>query len=159
MCVRRISAALPRFLQEFTTINGKSMGHGTSFTDASILHRDVPFQGGVILLLGLSLKLIFGHPNPTATLKLPAAFQFGTVFLAVREAGACTTLTATFVLNASSVSGGLCFLALGTAVLFVAVQWYGMWAIIKSISPELEMQDQSPTVSSSCSRAYMPCIL
>ena len=102
-------------------------------------------QGGVILLLGLSLKLIFGHPPPSRSLELPAAFQFGTVFLALgswclHDAHSNVRLERQYRFRRSLL------LALGTAILFVAVQSYGMWSIIKSISPELEMQTSAHSV-------------
>jgi cytochrome c oxidase subunit 3 len=96
-------------------------------------------QGGMILLLALSLGLIFRHPEPTEELQLPTAFQFGTMFLAIgswclHDAHANVRLERQHRFRTSLL------LALGAAVLFVSVQSYGMWALIQSISPELEMQ-------------------
>lgn len=102
-------------------------------------------QGSVILLLGLSLKLIFGHPTPSRTLELPAAFQFGTAFLALgswflHDAHNNVRLERQYPFRRSLL------LALGTAILFVSVQSFGMWSIIKSISPELEMQTSAHSI-------------
>ncbi len=96
-------------------------------------------QGGVILLLGFSLGWIFRHPEPTERLELPTAFQFGTLFLAIgswclHNAQANVRLERQHRFRTSLLA------ALGAAVLFVSVQSYGMWALIKSISPQLEMQ-------------------
>ena len=96
-------------------------------------------QGSVILLLGFSLGLVFGHPEPTEKLELPTAFQFGTMFLAIgswclHDAHTHVRLERQRRFRTSLV------LALGAAVLFVSVQSYGMWALVKSISPQLEMQ-------------------
>jgi len=96
-------------------------------------------QCGVILLLGFSLGLIFRHPEPTEKLRLPAAFQFGTIFLAIgswclHDAHANVRLERQRRFRTSLL------VALSAAVLFVSVQSYGMWALIKSISPQLEMQ-------------------
>ena len=96
-------------------------------------------QASVILLLGFSLGLIFRHPEPTEKLELPTAFQFGTIFLAIgswclHDAHTHVRLERQRRFRTSLV------LALGAAVLFVSVQSYGMWALVKSISPQLEMQ-------------------
>ena len=96
-------------------------------------------QGSVILLLGFSLGLIFRHPEPTEKLRLPAAFQFGTIFLAIgswcmHDAQANVRLERQRRFRRSLL------LAVGAAVLLVAVQSYGTWALIRSISPQLEMQ-------------------
>lgn len=96
-------------------------------------------QCGVILLLGFSLGFVFGHPEPTENLELPTAFQFGTMFLAIgswclHDAHANVRLERQRRFRMSLL------LALSAAVLFVAVQSYGMWALVNSISPELEMQ-------------------
>ena len=111
-------------------------------THASLARRfflATGFQCGVIMLLGLSLGLIFRHPEPTEKLRLPAAFQFGTIFLAIgswclHDAHANVRLERQRRFRTSLL------VALGAAVLFVSVQSYGMWALIKSISPQLEMQ-------------------
>ena len=92
-------------------------------------------QGGVILLLGFSLGWIFRHPEPTERLELPTAFQFGTLFLAIgswclHNAQANVRLERQHRFRTSLLA------ALGAAVLFVSVQSYGMWALIKTISPQ-----------------------
>ena len=97
------------------------------------------FQGAVILLLGFSLGLVFGHPEPTKILELPTAFQFGTMLLALGSWCLHDAHTNVRLERQPRFRRSLMF-ALVAAVLFVAVQSYGMWALIKSISPDLEMQ-------------------
>ena len=94
----------------------------------------------MILLLGFSLGLIFRHPEPTETLHLPIAFQFGTMFLAVGSLCLHDAHTNVRLERQSSVSHGRCCWPLLRQCLFVSVQSYGMWALIQSISPQLEMQ-------------------
>ena len=96
-------------------------------------------QCGVILVLGFALSWMFHHPEPTTELRLPVAFQFGTMLLALgswclHDAHTNVRLERQLRFRRSLI------LALAAAVLFVAVQTYGMWALIKSISPDLEMQ-------------------
>jgi cytochrome c oxidase subunit 3 len=96
-------------------------------------------QCGVIFLLAASLAKFFGHPASTEKLHLPVAFQFGTMFLALgslclHNAHINIRLERQIRFRRSL------FLALAAAVMFVSVQSYGMWALIKSISPQLEMQ-------------------
>ncbi len=96
-------------------------------------------QCGVILVLGLALGRLFHHPEPTKELRLPVAFQFGTMLLALgswclHDAHANVRLERQPRFRRSLI------LALVAAVLFVAVQSYGMWALIKSIAPDMEMQ-------------------
>ncbi|MDA1229304.1 MAG: cytochrome c oxidase subunit 3 [Planctomycetota bacterium] len=96
-------------------------------------------QFGVILLLGFTLAIIFRHPEPTKVLRLPVAFQFGTLFLAIGSWCLHDANTNVRLERQRRFRQSL-LLALCAAVLFVAVQSYGMWALIKSISPDLEMQ-------------------
>ncbi len=96
-------------------------------------------QASVILLLGFSLGFVFGHPEPTQKLELPAAFQFGTTFLAIGSWCLHDALKNVRLELQRRFRTSLS-LALGAAVLFVSVQSYGMWALVKSISPQLEMQ-------------------
>ncbi len=96
-------------------------------------------QACAVLFLGVTLGILFGRPLPTESLRLPAAFQFGTLFLAIGS----------WCLHDAHINVRLerqprfrrsLLLAVGFAVLFVSVQSYGLWALIKSISPRLEMQ-------------------
>lgn len=96
-------------------------------------------QGSVILLLGFLLGLVFGHPEPTEILELPTAFQFGTMFLAIGSWCLHDAHTNVRLERQRRFRTSL-LLALSSAVLFVSVQSYGMWSLIKSISPQLEMQ-------------------
>lgn len=96
-------------------------------------------QGGVMLLLGFSLATVFGHPAPTETLHLPIAFQFGTMFLVLGSLWLHDAHTNVRLERQTRFRRSL-LLALVAAILFVSVQSYGMWALIRSISPQLEMQ-------------------
>jgi len=96
-------------------------------------------QAGVILLLGFTFGVVCGHPEPTEKLELPTAFQYGTMFLAIGSW--CLHDAQTNVRRERQRRFRIALLlALSTAVLFVSVQSYGMWALVKSISPQLEMQ-------------------
>jgi len=96
-------------------------------------------QACVILLLGFFLGFLLGHPEPTEKLQLPIAFQFGTMFLAVGSVCLHNAHTNVRFERQTRFRRSL-LLALAAAVLFVSVQSYGLWAFIKSISPQLEMQ-------------------
>ncbi len=96
-------------------------------------------QCGVIVVLGFALGWMLDHPAPTKDLRLPAAFQFGTMLLAAGSWSLHDAHTNVRLERQPRFRRSLIF-ALVAAVLFVAVQSYGMWALIKSISPDLEMQ-------------------
>ena len=96
-------------------------------------------QACMILLLGFSLGFLFVHPEPTEKLHLPMAFQFGTALLAVGSVCLHNAHTNVRFEHQTQFRRSL-LLALAAAMLFVSVQSYGMWSLIKSISPQLEMQ-------------------
>ncbi|HQX49336.1 MAG TPA: hypothetical protein PLR25_05485 [Planctomycetaceae bacterium] len=96
-------------------------------------------QTCVVLFLSVTLGILFGRPQPTESLHLPAAFQFGTLFLAIgswclHDAHTNVRLERQLRFRRSLL------LAVGFAAIFVSVQSYGLWALIKSISPQREMQ-------------------
>ena len=96
-------------------------------------------QASLIIVLGLTFGVIIGHPEPTDRLHLPAAFQFGTLFLAFGSWCLHDAHTSVRFERQHRFRRSL-LLAIGSAGLFVSVQSFGLWALIKSIPPQLEMQ-------------------
>lgn len=96
-------------------------------------------QAAVVITGGLALVAMMGPPQLSEALRLPTAFQCGTLFLAIgswclHDAHVHVRLERQHRFRRSLL------LAIIAAVLFVSVQSYGLWALIKSIPPSMEMQ-------------------
>ena len=87
-------------------------------------------QAGLCLGLAITLAAIFPAPPPSERLKLPMAFQFGTAFLLVGSCFLHSGLAHVKREQQTEFRRSL-VLALIFAVLFVAVQSYGLWAFTK----------------------------
>lgn len=87
-------------------------------------------QALVCLLLALVLARLLGAPPAGDRLRLPAAFQFGTVFLCLGSWYLQAGLGYVKVERQPEFRRAL-LLALGFAVLFVGVQSYGLWGFVK----------------------------
>ena len=96
-------------------------------------------QATVVLAAAYVLALIVGRQSPSEKLRLPAAFAFSTVFLAVgsyclERARLLVRLERQPEFRSALVS------ALGFAMLFVSVQGFGIWAIDKGTQDPNEAQ-------------------
>ncbi len=96
-------------------------------------------QAAVVLAAACLLALIFGRQAPSEKLRLPAAFAFSTVFLAV---GSYCLERARLLVRLERQSGfrQTLLTSLGFAMLFVSVQGFGIWAIDKGTRNPQEVQ-------------------
>lgn len=87
-------------------------------------------QAAFCLVLAWALSMIFRAPPPSDRLRLPAAFQFGTVFLLLGSWFLNSSLHHVKVERQAEFRRTL-LAALAFAVLFVGVQSFGLWGFIK----------------------------
>lgn len=88
-------------------------------------------QAVVCLLLALGLGFLCGAPPQTDRIRLPAAFQFGTAFLAVGSYFLHVSRKHVQRERQPEFRRAL-MLALIFAILFVGVQSFGLWGFMKS---------------------------
>ncbi|APZ96091.1 hypothetical protein [Fuerstiella marisgermanici] len=96
-------------------------------------------QVAVCIAVAWSLALIFKAPPPSDRLRLPAAFQFCTVFLLLGSWFLHAALTNVKVERQARFRRAL-LLALGFATLFVGVQSFGMWSFLKGTTVQQTSQ-------------------
>jgi len=96
-------------------------------------------QLAVAISIGFGLASLVGRPEPSTSLRLPAAFQFATLLLAagswlLQRAGQLVRQERQEELRQTL------SLALATAVLFVGVQSFGLWQFVQSVSDYRQTQ-------------------
>ena len=87
-------------------------------------------QAAVCMALAWVLTIIFNAPPPSERIRLPAAFQFGTIFLLLGSLLLHSSLNQVKAERQAEFRRAL-LLALAFAVLFVGVQSFGLWGFIK----------------------------
>lgn len=87
-------------------------------------------QAIVCIGLALALAAVYGAPKQTEQIRLPVAFQFGTVFLLI---GSWFLHSSTYYVKRERQNEfrRALLLALLFAVLFVGVQSFGLWGFVK----------------------------
>lgn len=87
-------------------------------------------QAAVAFGLAYGLAAVFGAPPPMERLQLPTAFQFGTVFLLLGSWQLHQSVRYVRIERQRPFRRSL-LLALVLAILFVAVQSFGLWAFVE----------------------------
>lgn len=90
-------------------------------------------QALLAVTIATTLALISGRPAPAPQLRLPVAFQFGTCFLAV---GSWLMHRAVGFVRREDQPAfrQSLLLALGSAVMFVGIQSFGLWQFVRGVA-------------------------